>query len=110
MMPWQPVHICVFCAPAAASPAGALASAQAGAGSASIVASVARMLEVLSFDKFRLRWAPLPDRGAAENADNLGGRCTRGQITAFAVSARGDCVWTSPFSTHPHRVAPACAR
>src|ERR1700682_3073512 len=38
-MPWQPTHICVFCEPAAASPAGGLPCAQASAGNAKAAAA-----------------------------------------------------------------------
>src|SRR6202049_1516601 len=38
-MPWQPAHICVFCEPAAASPADGLPWAQASAGNAKAAAA-----------------------------------------------------------------------
>src|ERR1700687_1818011 len=52
-MPWQPAHICVFCEPAAASPADGLPCAQASAGNAKAAAARRRNIAGAMFRDLR---------------------------------------------------------
>src|SRR5437868_2102536 len=51
-MPWQPTHICVFCRPAAASPADGLPCAQASAGNARAAAARRQNIAGVMFRDF----------------------------------------------------------